>query len=465
MNVTLEKNGELEAKLNVSIEEADYAEKVKTQLKEIGKKKEIPGFRKGHIDMTQLRKRFGKMVKSDVINDVVYDAVIKYLVDNKINILARPLPVDVKEINLEDKDYSFQYEIGLAPELNLVLDKTVTLPFYNIAVEDSMIEEQDKTLRDSNGERVSVEEFEERALVKGSIMQLDEDGSVKEGGIQVNGGIVAPFVFKSKEEAGKFTGKKVGEKVVFNPWDSCEGNEAELSSMLHINRDNVENARGDFEINIAEMIAPRPAGHDQKFFDAVFGEGTVKTEEEYKEKLREAISQSLRPNSVNLFQRNAEDYLMATYGENMALPVEFLKKWMIANDKNVNEENVNEYIERTLSGIKWELIENQAAARLEVKVTEDDVKAAARQVAAAQLRQYGMMQLSEEMVNYYADNLLSDKNSHERVSRQTFIQQLFGRLSAAVTLDEKTVTLDEFRKLVENLNGNSGEETAAVETE
>lgn len=461
MNVTLEKNGELEAKLNVSIEEADYAEKVKAQLKEIGKKKEIPGFRKGHIDMAQLRKRFGKMVKSDVINDVVYDAVIKYLVDNKINILARPLPVDVKEINLDDKDYSFQYEIGLAPELNLVLDKTVTLPFYNIAVEDSMMAEQDKALRDSNGERVNVEEFEERALVKGSIMQLNEDGTVKEGGIQVNDGIVGPFVFKSKEEADKFVGKKVGEKVVFNPWNSCEGNEAELSSMLHINRDDVENARGDFEMNIAEMIAPRPAEHDQKFYDAVFGEGTVKNEEEYNEKLREAIAQSLQPNSVNLFQRNAEDYLMATYGENMALPVEFLKKWMIANDENVNEENVNEYIERTVPGIKWELIENQAATKLEVKVTEDDVKTLARQIAAAQLRQYGMMQLSEEMVNYYADNMLSDKNTRERIARQAFIQQLFGRLHAAVNLDEKTVTLDEFRKLVESLNDNSGEEVAA----
>ena len=461
MNVTLEKNGELEAKLLVSVEEADYAEKVKTHLKEIGKIRDIPGFRKGHIDMVQLRKRFGKMVKSDVINDVVYDAVIKYLVDNKVNILGRPLPVNVKEINLDDKDYSFEYEIGLAPELNLVLDKTVTLPFYNITVEDSMMEEQDKALRESNGERVPVDTFEERALVKGSIMQLNEDGSVKEDGIQVNDGIVGPFVFKSKEEAAKFEGKKVGDKVVFNPWNSCEGNEAELSSMLHIDRDKVETARGDFEMNIAEMIAPRPAELGQKFYDAVFGEGAVTNEEEYKQKLHDAIAQSLQPNSVNLFQRNAEDYLMATYGENMPLPLDFLKKWIMANDENVKEDNVDEYLKRTIPGIKWELIENQAAEKLEVKVSEDDVKELARQIAASQLRQYGMLQLTDEIVNYYAENMLSDKNTKERVARQAFVQQLFGRLHAAVNLDEKTVSLDEFRKIVEALSNNTGEEVAA----
>lgn len=461
MNVTLEKNGELEAKLLVSVEEADYAEKVKTNLKEIGKKRDIPGFRKGHIDMVQLRKRFGKMVKSDVINDVVYDAVIKYLVDNKVNILGRPLPVNVKEINLDDKDYSFEYEIGLAPELNLVLDKTVTLPFYNITVEDSMMEEQDKALRESNGERVPVDTFEDRALVKGSIMQLNEDGSVKEDGIQVNDGIVGPFVFKSKEEAAKFEGKKVGDKVVFNPWNSCEGNEAELSSMLHIDRDKVETARGDFEMNIAEMIAPRPAELGQKFYDAVFGEGAVTNEEEYKQKLHDAIAQSLQPNSVNLFQRNAEDYLMATYGENMPLPLDFLKNWIMANDENVKEDNVDEYLKRTIPGIKWELIENQAAEKLEVKVSEDDVKELARQIAASQLRQYGMLQLTDEIVNYYAENMLSDKNTKERVARQAFVQQLFGRLHAAVNLDEKTVSLDEFRKIVEALSNNTGEEVAA----
>lgn len=461
MNVTLEKNGELEAKLLVSVEEADYAEKVKTNLKEIGKKRDIPGFRKGHIDMVQLRKRFGKMVKSDVINDVVYDAVIKYLVDNKVNILGRPLPVNVKEINLDDKDYSFEYEIGLAPELNLVLDKTVILPFYNITVEDSMMEEQDKALRESNGERVPVDTFEDRALVKGSIMQLNEDGSVKEDGIQVNDGIVGPFVFKSKEEAAKFEGKKVGDKVVFNPWNSCEGNEAELSSMLHIDRDKVETARGDFEMNIAEMIAPRPAEPGQKFYDAVFGEGAVTNEEEYKQKLHDAIAQSLQPNSVNLFQRNAEDYLMATYGENMPLPLDFLKKWIMANDENVKEDNVDEYLKRTIPGIKWELIENQAAEKLEVKVSEDDVKELARQIAASQLRQYGMLQLTDEIVNYYAENMLSDKNTKERVARQAFVQQLFGRLHAAVNLDEKTVSLDEFRKIVEALSNNTGEEVAA----
>lgn len=462
MNVTIEKKGQLEAVLNVAVVESDYADKMKAQLKEIGKKKEIPGFRKGHIDLAQLTKRFGKMVKSDVINDVVYDAVIKYLVDNKIDILARPLPVDVKEITMDQKDFDFSFEVGLAPELNVVLDKTVTLPFYNIEVAESMMEEQDKVLRTQFGERVKVDEFEERALVKGSIMELDADGKVKEGddAIQVNDGIVGPFAFKSKEEAEKFAGKKVGDKVVFNPYNSCEGNEAELASMLHIDRDKVESARGDFEMSIAEIIANRPAEHDQKFFDAVFGADTVHNEEEYNGRLRDAIAQSLQPNSANLFQRNAEDYLMETYGK-MELPLEFLKKWILANDKNVTEENVQENLDQAIPGIKWDLIENKAAETLGVKVEKADVEALAKDIAASQLRQYGMMQLTDEIVDYYANNMLSDENTRRRVARQAFVQQLFAKMHAAVNLDEKTVSLDEFRNIVGALSNDSGEEVAA----
>ncbi len=164
MNVTLEKTNDLEGKLTVAVEEADYAEKVKASLKKIGQTRDIPGFRKGHIDMNQLRKRFGKMVKSDVLNETVYDAVIKYIVDNKLEILGQPLPVDVKEINLDEKDYTFEYEIGFAPELDIKIDKSVTLPFYNIAVEDHMVAEQDEELRRRNGERVNVELYEDRAL-------------------------------------------------------------------------------------------------------------------------------------------------------------------------------------------------------------------------------------------------------------------------------------------------------------
>ena len=229
MDVTLEKTGELEGRLVVKIEEADYAARVKKELKEIGQNRQIPGFRKGHVDMAQLQKRFGKQVKAGVLNDVASDAALKYIEDNKIAILGQPIPAEENEMNLDDKDFTFVYEIGLMPELNMVFDQNVELDFYNIAVSDDMVKQQDENIRMQAGDRVTTDTYGDRALVKGTIMQLDADGNVKADGIQVTDGIVAPFLFKSKEEAAKFEGTKAGDKVVFDAFATCDGNEAEIS--------------------------------------------------------------------------------------------------------------------------------------------------------------------------------------------------------------------------------------------
>ena len=146
MKITFEKIDECNGKLIVNVEEADYAAKIDEELKKIGKTHNIPGFRKGHISVGQLRVRFGKQVKSDVLNNMVYEAAVKYIVDNKINILGQPIPESLKEINLDDKDYTFTYDLGFAPDFKVELDKNVTLPYYQIEVTDKMMEEQDKEL-------------------------------------------------------------------------------------------------------------------------------------------------------------------------------------------------------------------------------------------------------------------------------------------------------------------------------
>lgn len=242
MDVTLEKNGELEGVIVVKLVEDDYKTRVKNELKEIGQKRQIPGFRPGHIDMAQLQKRFGKEVKAHVLNEVASDAVFKYIEDNKLDLLGQPLPLVEEEFDLNNTEFVFKYEIGLAPALDMKFDQSVELDYYNIAVSDDMINEQDTALRNQAGEQVPAQEYAERALVKGAIKQLDADGNVKEGGIEVEDGILAPFHFTSKDEAAKFEGTKVGDVVVFDPFATCDGNEAEIASMLHIDRDKVEEA-------------------------------------------------------------------------------------------------------------------------------------------------------------------------------------------------------------------------------
>ena len=452
MNVTLEKANDLEGRIVVKIDEADYTDKVKKELKEIGKTRQIPGFRKGHVDMAQLQKRFGNEVKMHVLNDLAVDNTLNYIRENKLDILGQPLPVVEGQIDLADKDFTFTYEVGFAPVVDMVINKDVHLPFYNIAVSDEMVDEQIKAMQNQAADQIPAQEYADRALVKGVIRQLNEDGSLKEDGIVVEEGILAPFLFKNEEEAKKFEGTKAGDKVVFDAAATCNGEEAELASMLHINREDVDKAKGNFEIEIKEYIVAKPAEMNQAFYDKVFGPDKIHSEEEFKAAVKDMIAQALAPNSRQLFTRNTEDYLMETYGKDMKLPEAFITKLIKRDNPDLSEEGAHDSMMHSIPGIKWEIIESKAAETMDVKVTEEDLKAFARMVAMQQLQQYGLAQMADQMADYYAENLLKDEKTRNQIARQAFTGNLMTAIHDAVTLDEKTVSMEEFRAMVEDLN-------------
>lgn len=449
MNVTLDKTSDIEGKFIVNVEEADYEQKVKDELKKIGREAHIPGFRQGHVPAGQIKARFGKQAKSQVLNDTVYEAVINYIRDNKLNVLGEPMPVEVKEVNLDDKDYTFEYEIGLAPVLDIKLDKDVKLPYYTIAVSDEMLAEQDKNLCQRLGSQVPGNEVDERAIVKGVLMQLNEDGTVNEnpGAIQVVNGIVAPFYFKDKDEAAKFTGKKVDDKVVFNPWKSCEGNAAELSSMLNIDKNIAADVKSDFQFTISEIIVLKPAEHNQEFYDNVFGKDKVTDEEGYKKALTEMIARDLAGNSEQLFQADTEKYLMDKYGD-MQLPVNFLKKWLVARNEELTAENIDKEFEAMLPSLKWQLIREKVSAELKVEIKEEDLLGYAKAIAYQQFAQYGITNMDDETIEQSAKRLLNDRDTRSRMVERLSDIKLMTAVKEAVTLDNKTVSLEEFRDLV-----------------
>lgn len=453
MNVTLDKTSDIEGKFIVNVEEADYEKKVKDELKKIGREAHIPGFRQGHVPAGQIKARFGKQAKSQVLNDTVYEAVINYIRDNKLNVLGEPMPVEVKEVNLDDKDYTFEYEIGLAPVLDIKLDKNVKLPYCTIAVSDEMLAEQDKSLCQRLGSQVPGEEVDERAVVKGVLMQLNEDGTVNEnpGAIQVVNGIVAPFYFKDKDEAAKFAGKKVDDKVVFNPWKSCEGNAAELASMLNLDKNIAADVKGDFQMTISEIIVHKPAEHNQEFFDNVFGKDKVKDENEYKKALTEMIARDLAGNSEQLFQADAEKYLIDKYGD-MQLPVAFLKKWLVARNEELTAENIDKEFEAMLPSLKWQLIREKVSAELNVELKEEDLLDYAKGVAYHQFAQYGITNMDDETIEQSAKRLLNDRETRSRLVERLSDLKLMNAVKGAVTLEDKTVSLDEFRELVKAHN-------------
>lgn len=451
MEVTLKKNGTTDARLTVSVVEANYAEKVTKELKTIGKTHQIPGFRKGHVPFAELKRRFGMQVTSDVINRVVYDAVIDYLRENKIDILGEPLPVEVVALDLKNqKDFTFEYDLALTPELDVKVDKDMTVPYYTIAVSDEMIDEQDKGLRKRFGAQIPGEEMEPDALVKGALMQLNEDGTINEndGAIQVASGIVAPMYFKSKEEAAKFDGKKVGDKVVFNPWNTCGGDPTEMSSMLQIDKEIASDVKSDFEMAISEIIVVRPAELGEEFYTNVFGKDKVHNEEEYRKALRDMIAGQLAGNSEMLFRQEAQNALMAKYG-NLTFADGLLKKWLMNRNEGLNEENIDEEYKKLLPGLEWQLISDRIARQADIKIEESDLLNFAKMMAARQFAQYGMTNLDEEIVTNYAKQMLSDKNYRSRLIEQVGDIKLFNAIKEMVTVDNKEVSLDEFKEIAE----------------
>lgn len=448
MNVTIEKTSAVYGIINVNVVEADYADKVKKELRTIGTKRVIPGFRQGHAPLPTLTRMFGKQVKSEVLNDVVYDAVIRHIRDNKLHVLGEPLPLEKKEINLEDKDYDFKYEIGFAPELNITVDKDIKLTRYAIEVSEQMYKDEDEALRKRFGSQVPGDVTDDRSLIKGPLQQLNADGTVNEneGAIQVNNAIVAPFTFKDEKQKALFVDKHVDDKVVFNPYDSCNGNAAELSSMLNIDKSIAGDIHSDFVLAISEIIVMKEAEHNQTFFDQVFGKDKVQDEAAYEAAVKDGLAAQLARNSNELFDVTARNYFIEKYGD-MELPTEFLKKWLVARNEELTVENIDKEYEQMLPSLKWQLIEERIANVLNVELKEDDVLEYAKAVANHQFVQYGITNMDDATITEYAKRLLNDNNTRSRIVEAASEMKLFNTIRTSVTIEEKKVSFDEFKKI------------------
>ncbi len=446
MNVTLDRVDNVNGIITLSIEEKDYQDKVKRELKQISIKHPIAGFRPGHVPASLLQKKYGKEVLVEVVNREIYDNLINYIQENKLNILGEPIIANADEVNFDTmKDFNFKFEVGFAPEVNLTLDKTVTIPYYTIEVDQKMIDQQNDVLRKRFGKQVKGEQVDATALVKGSMVELDENGAVKEGGMNVESTIVAPQYFKSEDEKAKFADKKVGDEVVFNPWATCEGNLAELSSMMNVDKEKAD-IKSDFKLTISEILINKPADLDQELFDGVFGKDAVKNEEEYFAKVKEMIAGQLVNDSNFRFTMDAENVLKQQVGA-MTLPTEFLKKWLVRQDNKYTAENIDEEFVKMVPQLEWQLIKEQAVKQLGVKVNDDDLLADAKRIAFQQFAQYGMTNVPEDMLEKYAKDILENKEYRSQIVQQSVDNKLYAEIKAAVNVEEKTVNVEEFNAL------------------
>ena len=444
MKITKDEISPVDVRLTVAIEENDYTDDVTKKLKELGRTHVIPGFRKGHVPFGELKRRFGKQMTSDVINDVVYRAVVDYITENNLPVMGHPLPVEVKEA-FEDGDQEFKYDLALIPQLDIKPSNEDHYPYYEIEVTDEMIEEQDKNMRKRFGKQEPGQEMTEDGVVKGTLMQLNEDGSVNsnEGAIQVTDCIVFPLYFKDKEEAAKFNGKKPGDKVVFNPWKAAAGDAGELASMLHVDKAIAGDVKSDFEMAISEIIVNVPAELNDEYYKMVFGEDKVHNEEEYHNAIKDMIAAELSQNSHILFRNQFDKCMMEKFGS-MTLPSETIKKLFFAEAENADEAyNAQE------AGIKHEIIETNLLKALDIKVEADEVMQMAKYLTGRQFAQYGMAGIDDEIITRYAKEQLEKPEIRQQLTQQVLTSKLYDTIEKTVSLDKKTVSLDDFKSIAQ----------------
>lgn len=446
MNVDFSKIDNVRGEITVTLEEKDYADKVKKQLKEISKTHPEPGFRPGHVPEGLLRKKYGDAVKYDVVNREVGDAVFNYIKENNIQVLGNPVPVKDEEFDIKSADFKLTFKVGVAPEITTHVDKDLHIPYYTIKVDDKMIDDQDKSLCRRFGKQESGDTVEPDALVKGVITELNEDGSVKEDGIVVEDGIVAPAYFRSDDQKKLFEGKKVGDVVVFNPAATCESNATELSSMLHIDKGDVDAHLGDFKFEIKDVIVLRPAEHNQEFFDMVFGKDKVTNEEDYRKAIADMLAGQLRNDSNYRFSIDARDIILKAVGE-IELPDDILKDYLMQTNESLTPENIEAEYVNIRPQLIWELVREAISAQFGIKVEREDLLNTARMLARQQFAQYGMTSVPDDMLDKYANDILNDKRSYDSIVNQTADFKIFGAIHENVSADEKEVTVDEFNAL------------------
>jgi trigger factor len=450
MNIVRKDIDQNNATLTVCIEKSDYAEKVEKTLRDYRKKANIPGFRPGNVPVGLIKKMYGKAVIAEEINKIVSDELYGYIRENKINMLGEPMPneTDQQPIDFDANDnFEFIFDLGIAPEFEVELTKKDKIKNYTIAVSDEMIENQIKSHTSRYGKYVQEETVEEKDMVKGEILEL-ADGKVNEKGLKVADAVLTPSYIKDEVQKAAFVGAVKGAVITFNPQTAFE-NEAEISSLLKVSKDEAKNITADFQITIEGITRYYEADVNQELFDKVYGEGVVTTEEEFRAKIKDGILESLSGDSEYKFGVDAREMLLAKF-DDLQFPDAFLKRWVLATNTNLTAQTLEEDFPKMIADLKWQLIKDKLTKANEVKVEIEDVNAYARKIARAQFAQYGMVGMGDDILDNYAKDMLKKEETVKGIVERVAENKVFEIVKNSVKLDTKEVTIEEFNKMFEN---------------
>ena len=451
MNVSLQNIDKVSALLTVKLEKADYQERVDKALKHLRQKAQMPGFRPGMVPMGLVKKMYGKSVLAEEVNKLLSETVYKYIQDNKVNILGEPLPNEEKQPAIDFdtmEEFEFLFDIALAPEFKVEVSKDDKVDYYDIEVTDEMVNNQVKAYTQRNGKYEQVDTYAENDLLKGLLAELDEEGNTKEGGIQVEGAVMMPAYMKNDEQKAIFANAKVNDVLVFNPHTAWDGNPAELASLLKIDKEAAAEMKSNFSYQVEEITRFVEGELNQDIFDQVFGEGNVKTEEEFRAKVKEVIANQFVADSDYKFLIDLRKVLTDKIGK-LEFPDALLKRIMRLNNPDKDEKFVEDNYDKSIEELTWHLIKEQLVKANDIKVEQKDITDMAKEATRAQFAQYGMLSVPDEILENYSKEMLKKKESVEGLVNRVVETKLATALKPQVTLENKAISAVDFNKMFE----------------
>ena len=449
MKVSFENPDKINGRLTITVEENDYKDEVDKTLKDYRKKANVPGFRPGQVPMGMIKRQFGASVKMDAINKIVGEQINKYITDNKINMLGQPLASEAQQPQDLEKEgpYTFIFDIAVAPEFDIELTNKDKVDYYDITVDDALIDRQVEMFASRLGKNVDVEENADGDVVKGDLRELDDKGNTKENGLTVEGAMVMPEYIKAAAQKKLFKGAKVGDIITFNPRKAYKESDAELASLLKIEKDKVADYESDFSYQITSIQRFKNHAVDQELFDQTFGKDQVKDEKEFREKIAEGLKKQLEKESDYKFLMDVRKYAEDKVGQ-LTYPDALLKRVMKENNKDKDQEFIDKNYEASIKELTWSLIRNKLSEKAQIKVNDEDVRNAARETARIQFAQYGMNNVPDEYVNNYADELLKKQDTVQQFVDRAIDLKLIEATKKDVKLNKKSISLDDFNKMM-----------------
>ena len=450
MNISFENADKIRGLLTLTVEEADYKDKVEKTLKDYRKKANLPGFRPGQAPMGLIKRQIGTSVKADEINRLVGEQLYNYIKENNIAVLGEPLPSEKQQPqDLEQPaPYTFVFDMAIAPEFKVELTEKDKLNYYEITVDDKMVDEQVNVFTSRAGEYEKSENYQEGDLIKGDLRELNEDGSTKEGGITVEDAIIMPQYIKVDDQKKLFDGAKLGDIITFNPKKAYPESNTEVTSLLKISKEEAEGLTADFSYQIKEISRFNKAKIDQALFDTIYGKGEVTSEEDFRKRIAEGMSKDLAQNSDYKFLVDLRAYCEKKVGK-LPFAEDLLKRVMQTKNKDKGADFVEKNFENSMKELQWHLIKEQLVATKGIKVEDADVRKAAKEQARMLFAQYGMNNVTEEVLdNYVTEMMKQEERIHEWVD-QAVDHKLTEALKNVVKLTKKKVSFEEFKKLME----------------